>query len=112
MNALNGMVNSAQTETEIADNRYCVVRAYSAGVFFGKIVSKNGDEITMDDCQKIHYWDGAGAVEQLAVDGVSKPQNCRFTVPVNSSIIKGWIQILPCTEKAITSLKGVPKWIK
>lgn len=112
MNALNDMINSVQPEAGIIDNQYYIVRAYSAGVFFGKIVSKNGDEITMDDCQKIHYWSGAGAVEQLAIDGVSKPQDCRLTVQTNSSVIKGWIQIIPCTKQAVTSLKGVPIWKK
>ncbi len=112
-NALNDMVNSARPEIEITDNQYYIVRSHMAGVFFGKIVSRSPDGIlVMDDCRKIHYWNGAGAIEQLAVDGVSKPIDCRITVAVNGSIINGWIQILPCTEKSVASLKGVPCWIK
>jgi hypothetical protein len=96
----------------IDPEKYYIVRTYSAGVFFAKIVSVEGDEVMMNESIKLHYWDGAAAVEQLAVDGTSKPQNCRFTVPVDGSIVKGWIQFLPCTEKAIKSLKGVVPWQK
>lgn len=96
----------------IDPEKYYIIRTNSAGVFFAKIVFVEGDELVMDDCIKVHYWDGSAAVEQLAVDGTSKPLNCRFTVPVDGSIAKGWIQILPCTEKAIISLKGVVPWKK
>jgi hypothetical protein len=68
--------------------------------------------LTMNDCRKIHYWEGAAAVEQLAIDGTSKPKSCRITVPVNGSTVKQWIQILLCTEKAVLCLKGVPTWTK
>ena len=96
----------------IDPDKYYVVRTYSAGVFFGRIIFRTEKNLVMDDCQKIHYWEGSAAVEQLAVEGVSKPQNCRFTVPVKGSVIREWIQILPCTDKAIKNLKGVPIWKK
>lgn len=92
------------------NNQYYIVRADRAGVFFGQIAAKNGDEVTMNQCRKIHYWDGAVAVEQLAVDGTSKPENCRLTVTVDNATIMQVIQIIPCTDKAVESLKGVKEW--
>ena len=87
-----------------------IVRANGAGVFFGELKEKNGNEVTMCNVRKIHYWDGAAAVEQLAVDGTSKPEECRFTVVVEEMTITNVLQIIPCTEKAIKSLTSVAVW--
>ena len=87
-----------------------IVRANGAGVFFGELKEKNGNEVTMCNVRKIHYWDGAAAGEQLAVDGTSKPEECRFTVVVEEMTITNVLQIIPCTEKAIESLTSVAVW--
>lgn len=91
-------------------NNYYIVRANEAGVFFGEIKERSHDEVTMTNVRKLWYWDGAAAVEQLAVDGVSKPKNCQFTVVVDEMIIANPIQIIPCTGKAYKSLSEVPVW--
>lgn len=91
-------------------NNYYIVRANEAGVFFGKIKERSHDEVTMTNVRKLWYWDGAAAVEQLAVDGVSKPKNCQFTVVIDEMIIANPIQIIPCTDKSYKSLSKVPAW--
>lgn len=91
-------------------NKYYIVRTNEAGVFFGEIKERTHDEVTMTNVRKLWYWDGAAAVEQLAVDGVSKPKNCQFTVVVDEMIIANPIQIIPCTGKAYKSLSEVPVW--
>lgn len=91
-------------------NNYYIVRANEAGVFFGEIKERSHDEVTMTNVRKLWYWDGAAAVEQLAVDGVSKPKNCQFTVVIDEMIIANPIQIIPCTDKAYKSLSGVRAW--
>lgn len=95
---------------EIRENQYYIVRTNRAGVFFGKIRERSHDEITMTDVRKIWHWDGACAVEQLALDGTKKPHNCQFTVVVPEMTIADPIQIIPCTEKAVQSLSGVTVW--
>ena len=87
-----------------------IVRANGAGVFFGELKEKNGTEVTMCNVRKLFYWDGAAAIEQLAVDGTLSPENCKFTVVVNEMTITNVLQIIPCTEKAINSLEGVKIW--
>ena len=87
-----------------------IVRANKAGVFFGKIKERNGDEITMTDVRRIWYWNGAATLSQLAVEGTKKPQNCKFTVYVPEMTILGVIEIIPCTAEAEASIKGVPEW--
>ena len=90
--------------------QYYIVRADKAGVFFGQIESRNGGEVTMKNVRRIWYWDGANSISQLAVDGTAKPNNCKFTVTVEQMTILGVIEIIPCTEKAAKSIKGVREW--
>ena len=91
-------------------NKFYIVRANEAGVFFGEVKERSHDEVTMTNVRKIWYWEGAAAVEQLAIDGVSKSKKCRFTVMVDEMIIANPIQIIPCTDKAYKSLSEVPTW--
>jgi hypothetical protein len=93
---------------------YVIVRADRAGVFFGQLVKKEGSEVTLNNCRKLYYWKNAAAVEQLALDGVREDtkNECKFTVTVNNVTINNYIQIIPCSEKAILSLKSVPEWKK
>lgn len=87
-----------------------IVRANGAGVFFGELKEKNGTEVTMCNVRKLFYWDGAAAIEQLAVDGTLSPDNCKFTVWVDEMTIDNVLQVIPCTEKAIQSLTNVKVW--
>ena len=89
-----------------------IVRSDRAGVFYGTLTAKKGDEVQVTNARKLHYWDGAASSEQLAVDGVSKPLNCRFTVYVEELTIMQVIQINTCTEKAIKNIENVEIWKK
>jgi len=90
---------------------YVIVRGNRSGVFFGVLDSRIGREVKLLNARKLYYWDGAGAVQQLAVDGVSKPEKCKFTVYVSSIEILDVIEIIPCSLKSIKSIKGVKEWI-
>jgi hypothetical protein len=90
--------------------QYYIVRATNAGVFFGKITDRKNDEVTMADVRKLWRWDGACAVEQLALEGTKKPDGCNFTVSVPSLVVLGVNQVIPCSEEAVKSIKAVAEW--
>ena len=94
------------------DENYVIVRADRAGVFFGQLVKKEGSEVTLNKCRKLYFWKNACAVEQLALDGVleSTKSECKFTVTVDNLTIANWIQIIPCSEKAIKNIQSVKEW--
>lgn len=92
------------------ETKKVIVRADRAGVFFGEIKERNGSEVVMTNVRRLWYWDGAASLSQLAVDGVSKPQDCKFTVTVEELVILGVIEIIPCTQKAIDSINSVEVW--
>lgn len=90
--------------------KYYIVRSDRAGVFAGNIKERNGDEVTMTNVRRIWYWDGAASLSQMAVEGVKKPLNCKFTVTVPEMTILGVIELIPCTDEAEKNIKGVPEW--
>lgn len=92
------------------DNRFYIVRADHAGVFFGHIRERVGSEVTMTDVRRLWYWDGACSLSQMAVDGVKKPGECKFTVVVPEMTILGVIEIIPASEVAVKSIGGVKPW--
>lgn len=87
-----------------------IVRGDRSGVFFGTLAGKDGQEVKLEKCRRLWYWDGAASVSQLAVDGVSAPDNCKFTVTVDEIEILDAIEIIPCTDKAIESIERVREW--
>lgn len=92
------------------ENKYYIIRGDRSGVFFGRIAGRNGQEVELRNVRKLWYWDGSCAVEQLAVDGVTNPSNCKFTVVVPGMVVTDAIQILPCSDKAAKILGEVKAW--
>ena len=87
-----------------------IIRADRAGVFFGTLKEKNGNEVVLTDCRRVWYWDGAASISQLAVTGTVRPDECKFTVTVPEITILGVVEIIPCTDEAIRSIEGVSEW--
>lgn len=96
--------------TELDGMPYCMVRTYSAGVFAGYLESREGKEATLRNARRIWYWDGAASLSQLATDGTSKPENCKFPCPVDSVTLTEVIEIIPITERAKKSIEEVAVW--
>lgn len=90
--------------------QYYIIRCAQAGVFFAKIAERRGDEADLVDCRRLWYWDGAASLSQLATEGVNAPKNCKFTVTVPGMTVLGVIEIIPCSERAVKSIKGVREW--
>jgi len=88
----------------------CIVRCDRAGVFFGEVVDFDKDMIELKNARKLFYWTGACAVEQLSIDGTNSPNECKFTLTVDNIVLSQHIEIIPCTEKSIKSIKGVKEW--
>ena len=99
------------TKTKQKTNgKYVIVRTYSAGVFAGTFISRKGQEVVLHDARRLWYWAGAASLSQLAVDGTSKPQDCKFPVAVSVIELLQAIEILDVTDKAKASIESVPVW--
>lgn len=89
---------------------YKIVRTQSAGVFAGYVESRNAQEVVMRKARRLYYWDGAATLSQLAMEGVTAPENCKFPCEVDRVELLQAIEILDCTEKAKTSIASVKIW--
>ena len=98
-----------EKQPEIAED-YVIVRTYSAGVHAGYLESRDGKEVTLKNSRRLWYWDGAASLSQLALEGVTKPENCKFAVVLPEIILTEAIEIIPCTEKAKVCIEGIKEW--
>ena len=88
----------------------CIIRCDRSGVFFGTVVEIEGQRCKLENFRKLHYWDGATAVEGLAMYGTKAPDNCRFTLFVKEGEVYDMIQCIPCTSESIEIIEGVKIW--
>lgn len=87
-----------------------IVRTYSAGVHYGTLKDEPAKQLTLHDSIRIHYWDGAASLSQMAKEGVKKPENCRFAVKLDKIILTEAIEIIPCTPEASANIESVKTW--
>ena len=100
----------SQKAEQVDGMDYVIVRTYSAGVHAGYLKSQEGKEVEMVNARRLWYWKGAASLSQLAVDGVACPTECKFPCEVETLKLTEAIEIIPCTDKAMESIKGVPIW--
>lgn len=115
---INGKVYVPESESaKVAvtkEEQYCMVRTYSAGVFCGDIdPTKTIDgRNTVKNAKRIHYWEKAASLSELATTGTGAPDKCRVPTPVGIVYLENIIEVIPMTEQAIESINLIPIWTK
>ena len=118
---INGVVYVAKDSVSAAKpvaGDLWIVRTYSAGVFFGELVGRDGkkwdggERGVVKNARRLWYWEGAASLSQLAATGTTKPKGCKFSVPVAEEHLTNIIEAIPCADEAIKSIQGVGEWVK
>lgn len=91
---------------------YVMVRTFSAGVFAGYLVNRDGKEVVLKNARRIWYWAGAASLSELAQRGTSKPTECKFPCAVSEVLLTEVSEIIVITEIAKKSIEGVAIWTK
>ena len=94
-------------------NKFYIIRTHSAGVWFGNIQKLDGTVAIVTNARRLWYWAGAASLSQLAVDGTKNPSSCKFTVTITDEdgvYLPQVIEVLPCTDEAVTNIKSVKVW--
>jgi len=89
---------------------YYIVRSYSAGVFAGTLVLRKGKEVELSGARRLWRWEGAASLSQLAMEGVKKPEACKFPCETDFVLLTEVIEILPVSVIARLSIESVPVW--
>lgn len=114
---INGIVyvpkGSIKEAQEMAGD-YFVIRTRSAGVFAGFVKESvdtiAGVKVTLGDARRLWYWNGAASLSQVAGEGISKPDECKFPACVPEITLPEVIEMIPCSKKAKEIIEGVPVW--
>lgn len=92
------------------NSKWYIIRCNRAGVFFAHVTRRDHDEVDLTDARRLWYWEGAASLSQLAMEGVKKPNACKFTVSVDKMTVLGVIELIECTEAAVKSIQEVKPW--
>lgn len=93
---------------------FVIVRSRDAGVHFGLLKSRKetiaGTVIVLEKTQRVWFWKGAASLSQMAVSGVTCPNECKFSVVVDENTITNCVEVLKTTKESEKNLRGVPIW--
>jgi hypothetical protein len=96
------------TETSALVGKHVIIRTYSAGVWFGVLVEKGGNEVVLADARRLWRW---WAAQSISLSGVAlygvKHDKSRIAPPVERIWLEA-IEIIPVTPEAKSSLIGAP----
>ena len=84
----------------------CIIRTYSAGVWFGEVDEKQGNEVVLKNARRMHYWQAKQSISlsSVAVSGINQDKS-NICVAVSRVWLEA-IEIIPCTDKSIASIEG------
>lgn len=93
---------------------YCVIRTKDAGVFAGYVDMNNvGEMMTVTKCRRLWRWWSNFTLSALATTGMKKgkEKENQYSVVVDSQVVLGVIEVIPCTKYAITQLSSHPAYV-
>lgn len=71
-----------------------LVRTQSAGVHFGQLITRNGQEVHLKNARRLWSWTGALSLSEVSTGGVDI-KNSKISVPVEEIILPQMIEIMP-----------------
>ena len=85
-----------------------IVRSPSAGVFAGYLVEQKERVVKLLGCRRIWYWSGAFTLSEMSKDGVSKPNDCKFSDIVDEHLILDASEVIYMTQKSAKQIFSIP----
>lgn len=81
-----------------------LVRTYSAGVHFGRLVRRQGKGVVLARARRIWSWSGANTLHEISLRGVNL-ENSRISEAVPQITLTEAIEILPMSPEATRNLE-------
>ena len=99
-------VTEAKGINDFAIGKEVIIRTYSAGVWFGVLSQKAGNEVILTKARRMYQW---RAKESISLSGVArhgiKQENSKICGEVDSVWLEA-IEIIPVTGNAAESLRS------
>ncbi len=90
------------------NDTYVIIRTYSAGVHFGKIIHKTPTEVVLTDTRRMRTFkclDDGDSLSHIALNGIHPDSNLTAAIP---EIWLQWIEIIPVTPDALKTFHAQP----
>jgi hypothetical protein len=81
-----------------------LIRTYAAGVWFGTITQKSGNEIILYNARRLWYWKAKQSISLSAVAKYGIDASSRIA-PIVDNVWLQPIEIIDCTLKSIKSIE-------
>lgn len=83
-----------------------IIRTYSAGVWFGILSEKSGNEVILSNARRMWQWKAKESISlsAVAIHGIDDEKS-KIVAPVDSVWLEA-IEIIPCTINSINSIEG------
>lgn len=106
--AMFGQQNQSYHGLSAMIGKKCIVRTYSAGVWFGEIEKKAGNEVIVKNARRMWQWWAAESISlsAVAIHGILQEKS-KICEAVDAVWLEA-IEIIPCTDKAIDSIERAP----
>lgn len=95
---------STMTDETAAGPKPVIVRTYSAGVHFGYLTAKDGQEVTLERSRRIWRWFGAWTLSEIATKGLDTKKS-KVAAPVTITLPQA-IEIIECTPEAAENIES------
>lgn len=83
----------------IEKNSKVLIRTYSAGVHFGTLVSKKGQEVHLSNARRLWSWNGALSLSEVASKGIDI-KNSKISVPVDEILLTQAVEIISISKNS------------
>ena len=104
--SLNFNNQSSTLNTQLGEK--VIIRTYSAGVWFGKLIEKSGNEVILQDARRMWLWKAAESISLsgCAIYGINQKES-KIVEPVEKAWLEA-IEIISCSSKSIQSIQEAP----
>lgn len=100
--------NNSQQDIQHGVGQSVIIRTYSAGVWFGTLSQKSGNEVVLTSARRMFRWQAQKEItlSAVALYGIDHKKS-QIVAPVPSVWLEA-IEIIPCTDVAAISLAEAP----
>ena len=106
-----GIEHSTSLLNNEAIGKKCIIRTYSAGVWFGEVIAKTKDEVVLKNARRMYKWvttDNGITLSEVSLTGVAS--GSKIQKPVGTVWLQQ-IEIIPCTNEAILNIESQENYV-
>lgn len=81
----------------IKNGDFVLIRTYSAGVHFGTLMHRDGQEVHLKDARRLWSWSGALSLSEVAMKGI-KINESKISVLVDEIVLTQAIEIIAVSK--------------